>query len=593
MIVYVKNATAGLQMIAERFDFNGKFRMLNACHTSVVGMGPAIANRQSRDLADVVETLNEQQVEELLHIQVGPQDLNLFAFPLQCNFSGKRYPKEWITKLQKANHYVLVDGASYLSTGNLNLCDFAADFLVLSFYKLFGFPTGLGALLIRRDRLDKFEKCYFGGGSVQSLAIDPIYYSLNTGGEEMYDGTLSFQEIISLGHGFDYIENKFGSWKGLSDHCCGLASLARTEMANLRHINGNPLVKLYPSSLEDLGPIVSFNLLDPHGNIIGHSDVSRLASLENIHLRTGRFCNPGAAQQYLQLSSQEIMENHQNYGHKCGDSMDFLGEKATGAVRISFCFANTISDVQGFIKFLVEYFVINNNDSIPKSVLNHSENLDFMIIDTYIYPIKSCQAFKVTNWPISKSGFLYDREFILLNKSNSKMLNLKNCPLMASIQIDYVDCESKVLQVSCNGTDPIKILLQSPNAAVVDEWFSKYLQRDCKLVAYDHTTNISFVNKSQFLLCSQTSYEALCKSIPASDSVSVDILNFRPNIIISNQEPFIELDWIGKTLTLFNERLKVVDSCQRCQMVCIDKQGERHKEPLKTLSQSRANVNDF
>jgi molybdenum cofactor sulfurtransferase len=40
--------------------------------------------------------------------------------------------------------YVLLDAAAFVSTTPLNLDVYNPDFVTLSFYKMFGFPTGLG-----------------------------------------------------------------------------------------------------------------------------------------------------------------------------------------------------------------------------------------------------------------------------------------------------------------------------------------------------------------------------------------------------------------------------------------------------------------
>ena len=37
--------------------------------------------------------------------------------------------------------------------------------------------------------------------------------------------------------------------------------------------------------------------------------VDKMACIYNIHLRTGCFCNPGACQRYLDLTSEQILEN--------------------------------------------------------------------------------------------------------------------------------------------------------------------------------------------------------------------------------------------------------------------------------------------
>lgn len=98
---------------------------------------------------------------------------NLFAYPLEENFSGKLFPKNWVNKIQgknkfdcKGKWYVLLDIAAFAPTHEVNLSKYPADFVVLSFYKMFGFPTGIGALLIRKDSGRILNKVYYGGGSV-------------------------------------------------------------------------------------------------------------------------------------------------------------------------------------------------------------------------------------------------------------------------------------------------------------------------------------------------------------------------------------------------------------------------------------------
>lgn len=99
---------------------------------------------------------------------------NLFAFPAQSNFSGFKYPLEWIRKthegylnnVNKGNWYCLLDAASYVSTNQLDLSKYKPDFVPISFYKIFGYPTGLGALLVKNCSSHILEKKYFGGGTV-------------------------------------------------------------------------------------------------------------------------------------------------------------------------------------------------------------------------------------------------------------------------------------------------------------------------------------------------------------------------------------------------------------------------------------------
>ena len=104
---------------------------------------------------------------------------HLFAYPAQSNFSGYKYPLSWTYQIQNrkvaisglermgGEWLVLLDAAAFVATNPLNLSLYPADFVTVSFYKLFGYPTGVGALLVRRTRVIELTRSYFGGGTVQ------------------------------------------------------------------------------------------------------------------------------------------------------------------------------------------------------------------------------------------------------------------------------------------------------------------------------------------------------------------------------------------------------------------------------------------
>ena len=107
---------------------------------------------------------------------------HLFVYPAQSNFSGRKYPLSWTQNFPLANvsskpnstqnpssqgvWMVCLDAASFVATNPLDLSKHPAHFVTLSFYKMFGYPTGLGALLVRKDCSHLLEKRYFGGGTV-------------------------------------------------------------------------------------------------------------------------------------------------------------------------------------------------------------------------------------------------------------------------------------------------------------------------------------------------------------------------------------------------------------------------------------------
>lgn len=65
-----------------------------------------------------------------------------------------------------SNHhfFVMLDCAAFAATHQLDLSTAKPDFVSLSFYKLFGYPSGLGALIVRKEAAEELRggKVYFG-----------------------------------------------------------------------------------------------------------------------------------------------------------------------------------------------------------------------------------------------------------------------------------------------------------------------------------------------------------------------------------------------------------------------------------------------
>lgn len=99
----------------------------------------------------------------------------------------------------------------------------------------------------------------------------------------------------------------------IAKHTFSLAKYVYRNLACFRHSNGRPAVILYhPSFFEDSniqGPIVNFSLVRNSGEYIGYSEILHFSNLYNIHLRTGCFCNPGACQHFLKLTSDDIQRH--------------------------------------------------------------------------------------------------------------------------------------------------------------------------------------------------------------------------------------------------------------------------------------------
>ena len=106
-----------------------------------------------------------------------------------------------------------------------------------------------------------------------------------------------------------------------------------------------------------------------------------MASLYNIHLRTGCFCNTGCCQKFLSLSNKQVKDNL-SAGHVCGDDVDLIEGKPTGSVRISFGYMSNFADAKTFLNFLEECFLdgdlhvaSSTQDSLHKDAMLTTESV--------------------------------------------------------------------------------------------------------------------------------------------------------------------------------------------------------------------------
>lgn len=321
-VVFTSGATASLRTVAECFSFgeSGEFAHLSDNHTSVLGMRELVNTKRIRSIRKtelsnwMIGNANNQNTSN-----------SLFVFPAQCNFSGNKYPPELIKKMQdSSNWHVCLDAASFAATNRLDLGIYQADFVCISFYKIFGHPTGLGALLVSQRGQKVLQKRYYGGGTVQiAMAHENWHVKRVTFHERFEDGTIPFLSIISLLSGFDTLSRLIpapdfgGTMERISAHCFGMARYLWCQLNGLKHRNGRRVVQFYHDTdftdQSSQGGIVNLNVLNEHGQVIGFSEMAAVASLFKVILRTGCFCNPGACQRHLGLTDEDVRAHFQVY----------------------------------------------------------------------------------------------------------------------------------------------------------------------------------------------------------------------------------------------------------------------------------------
>ena len=206
-----------------------------------------------------------------------------------------QHPLRWIRTAHEHGYDVLLDAAAYVPSNRLDLSVVKPDFVPVSWYKVFGYPTGVGCLIARREALGRLRRPWFAGGSVYLASVQADWHTLAAGEAGFEDGTVSFLQIPDLETGLSWV-NGIGIDQIHQRVMC-LTGWLLDRLAALRHGNGEPMARIYgPASTRDRGGTVAFNLLDPDGRVVDERAVARDTAAAGISIRTGCFCNPGAVE---------------------------------------------------------------------------------------------------------------------------------------------------------------------------------------------------------------------------------------------------------------------------------------------------------
>jgi molybdenum cofactor sulfurtransferase len=218
----------------------------------------------------------------------------LISYPAQSNFDGFRCssPVEKIQKyLPSTSTYVLLDIASLVSSSTIPFSSRQIDFAPFSFYKLFGHPTSLGGLIIRKTLL-KPPQDFFGGGSVKAwLPTEKIAFEKDDV-ESWSLGSPPSSEMLSALIGLNTWLELTNGLINLSSFLLNLCKTTLTALNKITYSNGAPAFEIYNRGNENSsGPIITFNVKKANGIFFRPGDISRLMASEGFILRSGCMCN--------------------------------------------------------------------------------------------------------------------------------------------------------------------------------------------------------------------------------------------------------------------------------------------------------------
>ncbi|WP_313316461.1 aminotransferase class V-fold PLP-dependent enzyme [Stenotrophomonas sp.] len=360
-IIFTANASAAIRLVAESFPFEAGSQVLLSKdnHTSVHGLREyARAKGASVKYVPLDKSLqiNGSLLQRSLE-QLPASHPHLLAFPAQSNATGIRHDLSLIRQAQAHGAMVLCDAAAFVPQARLDLSTHQPDFVAISFYKMFGYPTGAGCLIARKSSLARLTPPSFAGGAVCYYSgpwspTDRLLYREN--GQRFEIGTPNYASFPSISHGLEFITGL-----GLDTLALRSTTLARwleAQLLELRHETKSrtALCRIYGAPGLPKGATLMLNFFDCYNAVMPHALVRRAAESFGISVRNGCFCNLGAVQQatYTTAGAEHC---ELDKGEKVLDCRTFdekiLGKGDCGAVRVSFGLGSNFADAYRFYLF--------------------------------------------------------------------------------------------------------------------------------------------------------------------------------------------------------------------------------------------------
>ncbi len=357
--IFTPNATGALRLVGEAYPFHAGDRFLLTFdnHNSVNGIRE-FARARGAETTYVPSVAPDLRVDESLLARyltdTAGDHHNLFSYPAQSNFSGVHHPLEWIEQAHGRGWDVLLDAAAYVPSNRLDLGRWRPDFVAASFYKMFGWPTGVGCLLARRDALAKLERPWFSGGTIVAAFVQRQYFQSAPGAPHFEDGTVNYLSLPAIEIGLNLLDRV--GLETIHTRVAELGGWLLDALAALRHSDGSPAATVYgPRSSQGRGATIAFNVLHPDGRIVDERYVDRVAGRHNVSLRTGCFCNPGAGEVAFTISRETLVGGEFSDGMALDDYVQAIGLPSGGAIRASLGLASNFADLHRFMGFAAEF----------------------------------------------------------------------------------------------------------------------------------------------------------------------------------------------------------------------------------------------
>ncbi|KAL1689268.1 pyridoxal phosphate-dependent transferase [Schizophyllum commune] len=349
-VIFTPNASGALKLVGEAYPFtdDSAFVLGADSHNSVNGIR-RFAEAKGASVAYIAATpqggFELQEAEAVLNRhRPSPSRSALFALTAQSNISNSKAPLALADIACTLGYDVLLDAAALAPTSPLSLtAQPAIGALAISFYKMFGYPTGVGALVIRRDLLQRLRRPWFAGGTVDLVQVPGNNVTpARELHEQFEDGTINYTSLAAVPAGLRLLA-AYQPLLPLRLTC--LLRYMISELQQLRYKDtDSPFVRVLsriPMAAGEAGATASIEFLGENGIPISPLLIEQSAARAGIALRTGCACNPGGAAALLGITADMAALSP---GATHATFEDAVG-RALGVVRISLGLVSNFEDV--------------------------------------------------------------------------------------------------------------------------------------------------------------------------------------------------------------------------------------------------------
>jgi len=241
-----------------------------------------------------------------------------------------------------------------------------------------------------------------------------------------------------------------------------------------------------------------------------------------------------------------------------------------------------------------------------------------LLIEIWIYPIKSLGGIRVKTAKVFEKGLKFDRRWMLIDSENNFMTQ-RFYPKMALFKLQiqsrwFFQSKFKItygkdsISLSLNHSfisKPIKAIIWDDQVEVYEvdphysNWFSNRLGMPCKLVSFPENNsrlvderyqinheNVSLADAYPLLLIGEQSLADLNTRL----EMAVPMNRFRPNLVFTGGVPYEEDRW--RKFSVGKNKFAAVKPCARCVLTTVNQDtAEKGIEPLATLSKYRKQDN--